>query len=439
MRRLYEPAAYVPQPDRLWARTAVPDWPMLDGDARAEVAVIGGGYTGLSTALHLAEAGTDVVLLEAASPGFGASTRNGGFCCLGGAKASDRALERRYGPGAAREWHRAEAAAVDTVETLLARHGIEADTHSTGETMLAHTPRAMRRLRAEAAEVRGHYGVDPELIEPDGLRQAGLGGPFHGALTIPKGFALDPGRYFAGLAAAAEAAGARLFRDSPVTALEPDADGWRLATPRGTVRARKVILGTNGYGSEDVPGWMRARTLPAFSTVIATRPLTRQEREAQGWTSRQMAFDTRQLLHYFRLLPDDRFLFGMRGGLSARPRETRAIAARIRRDFAAMFPAWTDVEIEHEWSGLVCLTASLTPYVGPVPGMAGVFAGFGYHGNGVAMASHSGRILAALARGETPEAAWPAAMRTPPPRFPLGRWRRLLLRPAYLAAEALDL
>ncbi|SLN21438.1 Gamma-glutamylputrescine oxidoreductase [Roseivivax jejudonensis] len=440
MERLYEAAAYAPPAACFWGRSTAPDWPALDADATTEVAVIGGGFTGLSAALHLAEAGMGVTVLDAAAPGFGASRRNGGFCCLGGAKASDRSLERRFGPGGARDWHAAERAAVETVADLLDRHGIAADTHSAGETQLAHTPRAMRRLRRAATGIEAAYGVTPEVIGQDGLRQAGLGGPFHGAMTIPIGFALDPARYHDGLASAAAAAGAVMHAHSAVTGIRPDGARWRLETGRGpALTADRVIVATNGYGSEDVPGWMRGRTLPVLSNVIVTRPLTEAERAAQGWTSRQMAYDTRELLHYFRLLPDDRFLFGMRGGLSARPGETRATDARIRRHFAALFPAWADVEITHGWSGLACLTSTLTPYVGPVPDMPGVLAGFGYHGNGVAMGSHAGRILADLALDRPTEAAYPAAMRRVPSRIPLGRYRRTLLRPAYLVAEALDL
>ncbi|ETX15753.1 FAD dependent oxidoreductase [Roseivivax halodurans JCM 10272] len=439
MHRLYEASAYAPPKGRFWARTPAPDWTPLSADLRTDVAIVGGGYTGVSTALHLAEAGVEATLLEADDAGFGASGRNGGFCCLGGAKATDAMLRRRHGEQGRRDWRRTERAAVDTVARILDIHGIDADTHSRGETQLAHSPRAMQALRAALPDIRASYGVEPNLIDKAGLRQAGLGGPFHGALTIPIGFALDPARYHAGLSRAAEKAGAALHAQSPVTAIT-HADGlWRLSTPDGTVSAKRVVIATNGYGAEDVPAWLRGRTLPVLSTVIVTRPLTLAEREAQGWTSRQMSFDTRQLLHYFRLLPDDRFLFGMRGGLSARPRETRATARRIRRDFHAMFPAWRDVEIEHDWSGLVCLTRTLTPFVGPVPDMPGVFAGFGYHGNGVAMATHAGRVLASLVRGAAPDADYPDAIRIPPPRFPLGRFRRSLLRPAYLAAETFDL
>jgi len=436
MTRLYEAAAYAPQTGIWWDETeAAPDWPRCDGDTQADVAIIGGGFTGLTAALHLAQDGVDVALFEAAAPGFGASTRNGGFCCLGGARLSRRAMLRRFGPQARADWCATEKAAVDTVARLLADNRIDADTHSRGETMLAHNPRAMADLRASVPGIEAEYGVTPTLTEARDLPGQGLNGPFHGALTIPLGFALNPRRYHGGLARAAASAGARLYAQSPVTKIE---NGFRLTTPNGQIAAKKLIVATNGYGSDDLPGWLRSRYIPVQSSVIVTRPLTIAEQAAQGWTSDQMCYDTRTLLHYFRKLPDDRFLFGMRGGLSATPRAEAAIRSKIRADFNAMFPAWLNVEITHDWSGLVCLMGNLTPFAGPIPGMPGAFAGLGYHGNGVAMASHTGVILADLAMGKPPRVGHPQVMQAIPRRFPLGRYRRALLRPAYALAQIMD-
>ena len=132
----------------------------------------------------------------------------------------------------------------------------------------------------------------------------------------------------------------------------------------------------------------------------------------------------------FRLMPDRRFLFGMRGGLRSSPGTEAAIRRLIRRDFEAMFPAWAGVETPWFWSGMVCLASDLAPYCGPVEGMPGVFAGFAYHGNGVAMGSFTGALLADLVQGKTP-ALYPEVMKKPPERFPLGRFRWLLKYPAY--------
>jgi glycine/D-amino acid oxidase-like deaminating enzyme len=398
------------------------------------VAVIGGGFTGLSAALHLAQAGQHVSVFEAQHPGWGASGRNGGFCCLGGAKAPDRLLTQRFGPNAPQEWARVERAAVDLVDSLITRNSWEVDRHSQGETLLAHRPRHWQAMQRDAQTLADLYETDPQLIAPQDLEAQGLGGPWHGGMTLPIGFALNPRKYHKALAQAADDAGAQLFEHSPVTALRRG-DGWVLDLPQARVLAKRVIIATNGYSSEDLPHWLRARYLPVQSSVIVTRPLTKAEQAAQGWHSDQMAYDTRQLLHYFRKLPGERFLFGMRGGLTARARESAAISRRIRREFHQIFPAWREVEITHEWSGLVCMMRGLTPFVGAVPGHSGLYAALGYHGNGVAMGTYAGALIARHLCGKP----LPEIMQSPPKRFPLGGLRRHLLRPAYLAAQLLDL
>ncbi|ASP19971.1 gamma-glutamylputrescine oxidoreductase [Antarctobacter heliothermus] len=438
MTRLFEPAAYGPQGPCFWADTVPPQsWPQLESGQSRDVAVIGGGFTGLNAALRLSQAGVSVTVLEAEHAGWGASGRNGGFCCLGGSKAPDALLRNRFGPDAPLQWAKAEMAAVDHVGTLIDRHRWDVDRHSQGETLLAHKPRAFERLKTEVEDIAKTYGVVPDIHTAQDLQDRGLGGPWQGGMTLPIGFALNPRKYHTGLAQAAQDAGATLYAHSPATGLQREGGRWHIETSRGRVTADTVILATNGYSHEDMPPWLRARTLPAQSCVIVTRPLTKAEQQAAGWWSAQMAYDTRFLLHYFRLLPDGRFLFGMRGGLRATPAAQARLSCRIRRNFARMFPAWAQVEITHEWSGLVCLMRNLVPFVGAIPDQTGLFAAMGYHGNGVAMGSYAGRLVADTILGTTVEG--PDWLSTPPPRFPLGRYRRLLLAPAYLGAEALDL
>ncbi|TDK50002.1 NAD(P)/FAD-dependent oxidoreductase [Antarcticimicrobium luteum] len=437
MKRIFGAFAYsgAPRDGCWWDETATrPDWPEARGDLRTDVAVIGGGYTGLSAALHLAGAGASVAVLDAEYPGWGASGRNGGFCCLGGAKLSSAQFARAYGPEQARDFYRAEVAAVKLVAGLLDRLGIDADTHSRGETQIAHSPRAMARLRRAAEGEEGAV-----LTERADLASEGFGGPFHGALTLPVGFGLNPRKYVLGLARAAAEAGAALYQKSPAGRIETTAGGYRIALPQGTLQAETVLICTNGYSSEDLPGWLAGRYMPAQSTVLVTRPLSDAELAAQGWTTDQMAYDTRNLLHYFRLMPDRRFLFGMRGGLLSGGRAEAAARARTRADFERMFPAWRGVESAHMWSGMVCLAANRVPFAGPVPGRPGMFAGLAYHGNGVAMGSYTGRLLADLARGQTPDLPYPDPMRRPMRRFPLGRARRLLMPPLYAALALGDL
>ncbi|MFU8863000.1 MAG: NAD(P)/FAD-dependent oxidoreductase [Rhodobacterales bacterium] len=444
MTRLFSDYAYGngPVAHCYWSDT-VPEnsaaYPAATGDLRADVVVIGAGFTGLSAALHLAKDGVDVLVLDAQFPGWGASGRNGGFCCLGGAKASSTTLERRFGKAGLAGWRQAEQDAVALVRAILQEHGINADTHSEGETILAHNARTARDLQKDVAHVQAEYGVEATWQSPAELADAGMAGPFHGGLTIPVGFALNPRKYIDGLVRAATGFGARVHGHSPVEGITESGSGLQVSTARSNIRCKRLILATNGYSSEDLPPWMGGRYLPAQSNVLVTRLLTQAELDAAGWTSRQMAYDTRNLLHYFRLMPDNRFLFGMRGGLLASAQAEAGITARARMHFERMFPAWRNVDTPFGWSGMVCFSSNRVPYCGPIPDLPGAFAGFAYHGNGVAMGSYTGALLADLVQDKATRHRHPSVMQAEAPRFPLGRFRRALLPAGYALAGLRDL
>ncbi|WP_114965211.1 NAD(P)/FAD-dependent oxidoreductase [Alkalilacustris brevis] len=434
MQRLYEAQAYDTGqwPDSHWARTAPPllPCPPLTGHEKAEVAIIGAGYAGLNAALELAERfDTRAMVLDAGQPGWGASGRNGGFACAGGTKLNDAAIARRCGADGLAAFHDFQNAAIARVADNLHRYGIDADRGPEGELLLAHSARAWARMQREAPAA--------QLRDRDALRREGLFAPgFHGGVLQPQGFPLHPLKYARGLAQAALNAGVRICGDSPVTGLARAGHGWRLTTPQGQLDARRVLVATNGYSADDLPPWLRGRYMPALSCIMVTRPLSTQEQAAQGWTGQVMAYDSRHLLHYFRLLPCGRFLFGMRGGLSADPVRLRVLEAEARRHFERLFPAWAHVETESRWSGLVCLTGSLAPFCAEVPGAPGLFAALGWHGNGVAPASEGGRRIAAAMAGQPNPA--PALMQMVPRRFPLPRLRRLWLRLAYAGLALRD-
>lgn len=421
-----------PIKERFWGGTVsvLPRAPLRQ-DAQTEVAIIGAGVTGLNAALRLAQAGVSVTVLDAKQVGWGASGRNGGFCCLGGTKASYASLIKRYGTEDALDYIRTERAAVDHVEGLIDHYGWQVDRHSDGETILAHTPAIAQTLEANAASYADIYGVKAQVTAQEDLLAQGLGGMFYGALTHPIGFALNPLKYVSNLAQSCENAGVQIYGDTPVLQTNPHSGHWHLKTAQGTLTAHKLIIATNGYSSEHIPAWMAGRYMPAQSSVMVTRPITEAEQLQQGWTSAQMAYDSRNLLHYFRLMPDGRFLFGMRGGLSTGVKTHEVMRRQIRRDFERLFPAWQAVATTHYWSGYVCLTRDLTPFAAAVDGAENLYAAFAYHGNGVALGSYAGAMIADQILGQD-KLRQPAIMRRVPRPFPLGRARRLLLYPAYL-------
>lgn len=247
------------------------------------------------------------------------------------------------------------------------------------------------------------------------------------------GVAVNPLKYVLGLAAEATKAGATIHSHSPVTGID-QSNGFILKTPAATVQAKQLIVATNGYSSDDVPGWMAGRYLPTQSNVIVTREITDDEINAQGWSTNQMCFDDRFFMHYFRLMPNKRMLFGMRGGLFSSHRSDEKMHSTIRSHFESMFPAWAHVETPFSWHGLLAISRDLTPYTGPIPGMEGAFTSLCYHGNGVALGSYAGALLADLVRGKTPDRLYPQIMQRPHKKFPLGRLRRAHLWPLYAYA-----
>lgn len=410
-----------PRPDRT-----------LMGNALFDVAVVGGGFAGLSAALKLAESGLSVCVLEAEHVGYGASGRNGGFCCLGGSTLDTRQLVRRFGQEEARRFVAYQVAGINLVAYRLRKWGVDAERHSLGEMTLAHRPRDFARLKSEAVYLKDIFGIKARILGKQDLAAEGYGGPrFHGGLHVPYGFALNPLTYVQALAGQVRKAGGRIYGKSPVRSLVRDGERWRLDTPDGLVRARRVVLAGNGYAREDAPKWLYGRTLPVMSSIHVTRPMGDDELEAQGWTTDTMASDSRTLLHYFRLLPDRRFLFGTRGGIFENAPAIRAMQKAARSRFEEMFPAWRHVETDFHWHGHVCLTRNRTPFVGAVPGMSGVYAAMGWHGSGVAMASISGEKVAGLITGAVQPQDLPQAVRDPFKRIPFPRLRKFYLMAAY--------
>ncbi|MGY6694645.1 MAG: NAD(P)/FAD-dependent oxidoreductase [Roseinatronobacter sp.] len=404
-------------PETYWraSRPTERHYPRLESTHRTDFAIIGGGYAGLNAALELIETqGAKVTVLDAAQPGWGASGRNGGFCCLGGARLSPAAIRRRHGSEAASDWDSFEVSAIDRVRDNLARYTIDAQPCEEGELLLADTPHRWQALRKAPLPSNARL-LDRSELGQEGLQTAA----YYGGRIVYPGFGLHPFAYVTGLAQAVDRAGAIIHGDSAVQEIRPDGNGWLLRTAHGRVHARNVLMATNGYSDESLIPWLSARWLPVISNIMVTRPLNNEELSAQGWTRTLMTYDNRMLLHYFRLLPDNRFLFGTRGGLSFRRQSVLHFAQKARAEFDVIFPHFASAETEYSWNGLVCLMASLSPFIGPVPDSPGLWLAMGWHGNGVAAASEGGRRAAQAMLGA--HTAPPIIARRAPPRFLLPR------------------
>ena len=435
MKRIYEPLAYgeVPVSNSFWPTTieqAVPASPALAASVSCDVAIIGGGFTGLFAALRLAERSVDVVLIDAQYPGWGASGRNGGLVSVGGSKLDDNAIEKRFGATDARTYYDAERAAVELVEETIERLALDVDRHSKGYSFVAHRQKAVEDVKAYGAQYKNRYGLDYEFLDKEAMIAQGMDSPdFCAGANLPIGFALNPMKFVLGVTDAVKQAGVRMYHNTPVTAIQKKSH-YELTCPGGVVRAGKLIVATNGYSSDDLPSPFAGRYLPVQSNILVSRPMSEEEIAAQGWFSGQMVVDTRTLLHYFRLLPDRRMLLGLRGSVSATHANMECTRNKARQDFDRMFPAWRDVETPYFWSGLICMSRKLTPFAGALPGMENAFAALAYHGNGVTMAPYCGTLVADMAMGESrlPHAD---LMKAPMARFEFGRWRRASLPLAF--------
>ena len=428
-------SAHVPS---YWAATAGPEPASvvpLPGDRTAEVAVLGGGYTGLAAAYRLAgEHGLDTVVLEARAIGWGASGRNGGFAMISFGKLSLQEREARWGLPTARRALRLGIDACERVRELILKENLACDVQPDGWINVAHRPdqvpvlRERLRLYHERLDFRDVEFLDREHLARDGYMRSPAA---HGALRLRPTFGLHPLKYVRGLAGAAQRRGAAVHPDSGVVRWSKDG-GWHvLATPRGTVRARRVVIGTNGYTPEHLHPFLRGRTLSATSNILVTRPLTDAEWDGTGMRTTEVYSDTRALVHYWRRLPDGRMLFGGRAGVI----DTERTLARRRRwlegRMAAMFPSLTGVGSEYFWHGAICIPYDRIPHVHTVDDDPSVAYALGYTGTGVAMATYLGGLAGDLVAGV------PVPRDTPVTgtgllRFPLPVLRRAYLASAYL-------
>ncbi|MBB5752328.1 NAD(P)/FAD-dependent oxidoreductase [Prosthecomicrobium pneumaticum] len=395
-------------------------FPPLEGDTRADVAIVGGGYTGLSAALHLAEAGVDVVLLEAERVGWGASGRNGGQLHTGQRRDQDW-LEARLGLAPARAlWTMAEEAKA-LVHDLIARHGIDAEWRP-GLVEAVHKRRMVPHERAYAERLARDYGYrDAEWLEPDRLAaMIGTDAYFGGRLDRGAGH-LHPLKFAQGLARAAAKAGARLHEGTRVRRLATGAKPT-LETARGRVTADIVVLAGNGY-LDGIDGTVEARVLPIKNFILTTEPIGAGA--AGGLLpGGEAVSDSRFVVYYWRPTADGRLLFG--GGETYSRTDPRDLFAFVRRHLLRIYPGLADTPISHAWGGTLAVTVKRLPYIRRA--RPGVYVASGYSGQGVALAPYGGKILAEAIRGDPARLDTFAAL--PAPAFPGGT---LLRYPALVA------
>jgi gamma-glutamylputrescine oxidase len=367
------------------------DFPTLKGEEQADVCIIGGGYTGLSSAIHLRDLGYSVIVLEANKVGWGASGRNGGHVGTG-QRSDQHTLEKMVGQDHARELWQLGLEAVDTVTGLINRFNIDCELKE-GNLHVASKADETAELKEEVEHLQSHYGYDKiRYVDKPELTEMTSGQGFHGG-TLDMGCKhLHPLQYARGLAKAASELGASIFENSQVTSYTEGSE-VRVKTEQGEVRARYLIVACNGY-LEKLEPRTAGRIMPINNYMLATEPLPEQIARRLIRDDASMS-DSLFVINYWKLSADNRLLFG--GGESYSRRFPADIGRFVQKYMLRIYPELADTPIDYGWGGTLAITLNRMPDFGRLSSQ--VFYAHGYSGHGVPTATLAGKLLAEVISG----------------------------------------
>lgn len=421
-------------PDSYWVDTAG-NAPDDDGPVQAdfdvEVAIIGGGYTGLSAAYYLAsEHGVETAVLEANGSGWGCSGRNGGFALKAGGRLSYQKMIKRYGETMARRMFNEIFEGLDRVRGLIKDEEIDCDRQPEGHLWVAHRPRMMDVIRSEAGFLKDFFNYDVDILGAEELKAQHFNSDeAHGAMRFRDGFGVHPLKLAYGYHRLARAAGARIHTNSPVKEWYREGDCHLLVTPGGVVRAKKVICATNGYTSQTLHPKLKDRSFPVLSNVVVTRALTDTELSATQFVSSDVITDTRTLRFYYRKLPDNRILIGGRSAITGADAGNPKHNDNLMRALKSKFSALGDLTYDYQWGGWVCVTFDDVPHIHEAEDNS-IYYAIGYGGSGVTFSVQAGMRLAEKVVGRTEGHDLPVLTK-PAPKFPFAPFRRVGQRALY--------
>jgi len=379
------------QEKTFWLDTVTIPTPIArDFPQQVDVAIIGAGFTGLSAARTLAKSGASVAVFDAQTVGWGASSRNGGMV-LTGLKLPAATLIARYGKEATARMYAASLESIDFVEKLVREENIACDFARCGHLEVACKPKHFDDFRRSAEETARHFNHQQRLIPKDQLQSEIGSAIYHGGLVDASSAGVNPARLVAGLASAAERAGAAIFEHAHVEEIQREgARGWKIATQRGTLRAQNVFVATSGYTSRVTPT-LQKKIIPIGSYIIVTEVLP-EKLAAELSPRNRMIFDSKNYLYYYRLTPDRRMLFGGRAAFFPETRSTiRRSAEILRSGMLTVYPQLREGKIEYVWGGTLDFAFDIMPHAGQLDGL---HFSLGYAGHGVAMSTYLGDKIA---------------------------------------------
>lgn len=363
-----------------------------------DVAIIGSGYTGLHAAIETARGGRQTIVLDAQDPGWGCSTRNGGQISTS-VKPSLEKLAGKYGTDRARAIRKEGETALDWIGDFVRQEALQCDFMRSGRYHAAHTPTHYEEIANNAEILKRTEGVEAFAVPRSEQRRELGSDTYHGGVVFPAHASIDPAKYHRGLLSLAQSAGAHVLGHCAVSDIERNARGFVLTTAKGKLRARDVIVATNGYTAGLTP-WLQRRVIPIGSYVIATEPLPKDLVTTLFPTGR-IASDTRKVVYYYRPTPDGRrVIFG--GRVSANETDTALSGPKLYAEMCQIFPQLSSYGVTHSWMGRVAYTFDELAHTGVHDG---IHYAMGYCGSGVSMASYLGKRLGqkvlGLAEGKT--------------------------------------
>jgi glycine/D-amino acid oxidase-like deaminating enzyme len=360
---------------------------------RLDVAIVGGGYTGLNAARVLAGHGAAAAVFEQNSIGWGASSRNGGMATVG-IKAPAKEMVKRYGLERGRYFWQASLEAIDLIERLVVEEGLDCCFSRSGHVALAYKASHFERMKASAEWYQEKLGHEMRLVSPADLQSEIGSAAFYGGLADETSSGLHPARYVYELARLVAGKGVPLYENTAVTKIERTGSGFQLHTSQGITQAADVLVATNGYTDSLVPR-LKPRIFPVGSYIIVTEPLSPELQDRLS-PKRRMFYDSKNFLNYFWLTPDGRMLFGGRNNLST-GLNLEESARRLPERMVVVFPELGDVPISNSWTGRLGLTFDLMPHIGRIEG---IHYALGYRGHGVSIATYIGTEVGLLLAGQ---------------------------------------
>ena len=359
-----------------------------------DIAIIGSGYTGLCAARILRKNGASVTIFDRNTVGWGASSRNGGMATPG-LKQGIQKIYKMYGSKLAHEFWKASVDAIDLIEEIVDEHSIDCDWQRNGHASLATKPSHAPRLKEYGSWLEKKFGHVQNYIPGNQIRDEIGSDAYHGALTDEISGGLHASKYVYGLATTVSNLGVQLCEHTDVLDIEKnDSSYFRLITSKGDVRAKKVIIATNGYTDRLVPR-LKPLIFPVGSYIVVTEPLSEDLQNIIS-PKKRMYYDSKWFLNYFRLTPDGRMLWGGRNDLST-DLDLDDSAKRLTRELYSILPDLRDIPITHTWTGKLGITFDLMPHIGE---KNGIYYAFGYGGHGLSIATYLGTEIGLLLSGK---------------------------------------